>query len=98
VDVGMAQQSCCWYLDSTIGIVHHGCGFVFCLKLWLLSAVLLQTVTGYRLEVVTVRKLEFETDAFAFADKVRKLTSQRSMSNLMPCQSTKTTLQRFTTM
>jgi hypothetical protein len=30
----------------------------------------LQTTTGYRLEVVTVRKLEFETDAFAFADKV----------------------------
>lgn len=33
--------------------------------------VLLQTTTGYRVEVVTVRKLEFETDAFAFADKVR---------------------------
>lgn len=32
---------------------------------------LLQTTTGYRVEVVTVRKLEFETDAFAFADKVR---------------------------
>jgi hypothetical protein len=31
----------------------------------------LQTTTGYRVEVVTVRKLEFETDAFAFADKVR---------------------------
>lgn len=31
---------------------------------------LLQTTTGYRVEVVTVRKLEFETDAFAFADKV----------------------------
>jgi hypothetical protein len=30
----------------------------------------LQTTTGYRVEVVTVRKLEFETDAFAFADKV----------------------------
>lgn len=30
-----------------------------------------QIETGYRLEVVTVRKLEFETDAFAFADKVR---------------------------
>jgi hypothetical protein len=29
-----------------------------------------QIETGYRLEVVTVRKLEFETDAFAFADKV----------------------------
>lgn len=29
-----------------------------------------QTTTGYRVEVVTVRKLEFETDAFAFADKV----------------------------
>jgi hypothetical protein len=25
---------------------------------------------GYRLEVVTVRKLEFENDAFGFADKV----------------------------
>lgn len=35
------------------------------------AALLLQTVTGYRVEVVTVRKLEFETDAFAFADKVR---------------------------
>jgi hypothetical protein len=33
--------------------------------------VVLQTTTGYRVEVVTVRKLEFETDAFAFADKVR---------------------------
>lgn len=30
----------------------------------------LQIQTGYRIEVVTVRKLEFETDAFAFADKV----------------------------
>lgn len=29
----------------------------------------LEIETGYRLEVVTVRKLEFETDAFAFADK-----------------------------
>ena len=29
-----------------------------------------KTETGYRIEVVTVRKLEFETDAFAFADKV----------------------------
>ena len=28
-----------------------------------------QTQTGYRVEVVTVRKLEFETDAYAFADK-----------------------------
>ena len=34
----------------------------------------LQTVSGLRLEVVTVRKLEFETDAFAFADKVRLLS------------------------
>lgn len=31
---------------------------------------LVQTTTGYRVEVVTVRKLEFETDAFAFGDKV----------------------------
>lgn len=31
----------------------------------------LQFDTGYRLEVVTVRKLEFETDSFTFADKVR---------------------------
>jgi hypothetical protein len=30
-----------------------------------------QTTTGYRVEVVTVRKLEFETDAYAFADKAR---------------------------
>jgi len=30
----------------------------------------LETTSGYRVEVVTVRKLEFETDAFAFADKV----------------------------
>ena len=29
-----------------------------------------QTDTGYRLEVITVRKLEFETDAFAFGDKL----------------------------
>lgn len=28
-----------------------------------------QIGTGFRLEVATVRKLEFETDAFAFADK-----------------------------
>jgi hypothetical protein len=35
------------------------------------ALLLLQTTTGYRIEVVTVRKLEFETDAFAFADKVR---------------------------
>ena len=26
--------------------------------------------TGYRIEVITVRKLEFETDAFAFGDKI----------------------------
>ena len=31
---------------------------------------LLEIESGYRLEVVTVRKLEFETDAFAFGDKV----------------------------
>ncbi|GFR40997.1 hypothetical protein Agub_g1662 [Astrephomene gubernaculifera] len=31
---------------------------------------LLEIQTGYRVEVVTVRRLEFETDAFAFADKV----------------------------
>lgn len=30
----------------------------------------MQTETGYRLEAVTVRKLEFENDAFAFGDKV----------------------------
>lgn len=30
----------------------------------------MQTETGYRLEVVTVRKLEFESDAFAFGDKI----------------------------
>ncbi len=30
----------------------------------------LQTETGYRLEAVTTRKLEFENDAFAFGDKV----------------------------
>lgn len=30
-----------------------------------------QIQTGYRLEVVTARKLEFETDAFAFSDQVR---------------------------
>lgn len=29
-----------------------------------------QTETGYRLEAVTIRKLEFENDAFAFGDKV----------------------------
>lgn len=29
-----------------------------------------QTETGYRLEAVTTRKLEFENDAFAFGDKV----------------------------
>ncbi len=29
-----------------------------------------QIDTGYRLEVVTVRKLEFENDAFGFADKI----------------------------
>lgn len=31
---------------------------------------MLQTETGYRVEVVTVRKLEFETDSFAFGDKI----------------------------
>lgn len=30
----------------------------------------MQKNTGYRLEVATVRKLEFETDAFSFGDKV----------------------------
>ena len=30
----------------------------------------MQTETGYRLEAVTTRKLEFENDAFAFGDKV----------------------------
>lgn len=30
---------------------------------------LLETTTGYRVNVVTVRRLEFETDAYAFADK-----------------------------
>ena len=30
----------------------------------------LERQTGYRLEVATVRKLEFESDAFAFADKL----------------------------
>ena len=34
------------------------------------SLLLLQTETGYRLEAVTTRKLEFENDAFAFGDKV----------------------------
>ena len=34
------------------------------------SATGTQTETGYRLEAVTVRKLEFENDAFAFGDKV----------------------------
>ena len=34
------------------------------------TAVPMQTETGYRLEVVTVRKLEFESDAFAFGDKI----------------------------
>lgn len=29
-----------------------------------------QTNTGYRVEVATVRKLEFEADAFAFGEKV----------------------------
>lgn len=35
-----------------------------------------QTTTGYRIEVVTVRKLEFETDAYAFGDKVRGAAAQ----------------------
>lgn len=35
-----------------------------------------QINTGYRVEVVTVRKLEFETDSFAFADKVRSTAVQ----------------------
>lgn len=30
----------------------------------------MQDETGYRLEVATVRKLETETDAFAFGDKL----------------------------
>ncbi|KAJ9510181.1 hypothetical protein QJQ45_015653 [Haematococcus lacustris] len=31
---------------------------------------LVQESTGYRVEVITVRKLEYETDAFAFSDKL----------------------------
>ncbi len=31
---------------------------------------LAQIDTGFRLELITVRKLEFENDAFAFGDKV----------------------------
>ena len=31
-----------------------------------------QIETGYRLTAVTVRKLEFEPDTYAFADKVRR--------------------------
>ena len=44
--------------------------------MWLLSGSMaecpwhLQIDTGYRLEVVTLRKLEFENDAFAFGDKL----------------------------
>ena len=34
------------------------------------ASVPMQTETGYRLEAVTTRKLEFENDAFAFGDKV----------------------------
>ena len=32
--------------------------------------------TGYKLEVVTVRKLVFESDPFAFADQVRGRSDQ----------------------
>jgi len=42
----------------------------FCTEHAVTAFCCLQTTSGYRLEVVTVRKLEFETDAFAFADKV----------------------------
>jgi hypothetical protein len=31
----------------------------------------LQSETGYRVEVITVRKLEYETDPFTFSEKVR---------------------------
>jgi hypothetical protein len=30
----------------------------------------MQTETGYRVEVITVRKLEYETDPFSFSEKV----------------------------
>lgn len=32
----------------------------------------MQEATGYRLEVATVRRLEFENDTFAFGDKLIK--------------------------
>ncbi|DBA76985.1 TPA: hypothetical protein ACH3X1_009576 [Trebouxia sp. C0004] len=35
-----------------------------------LSSMLSYADRGYRLEVVTVRKLEFETDGLAFGDKI----------------------------
>ncbi len=36
----------------------------------MLCCSLAQIDTGFRLELITVRKLEFENDAFAFGDKV----------------------------
>lgn len=44
-----------------------------------------QIQSGIRVQVVTVRKLEFETDAFAFADKVRCLSGQGCARVLHPC-------------
>ena len=41
-----------------------------------------QIETGYRLEAVTVRKLEFENDAFAFGDKVRPPNLVHSLLDL----------------
>lgn len=46
---------------------------ISCMHAWQLTSKwcgCAQTETGYRLEAVTVRKLEFENDAFAFGDKV----------------------------
>lgn len=38
-----------------------------------------QAKTGYRVEVLTLRKLEYETDAFAFIDKVCAETMCQSL-------------------
>lgn len=52
--------------------------------LWLICVGLLgllQNDTGFKLEVVTVRKLVFESDPFAFADQVRYQLQRWPCSN-----------------
>ena len=55
----------CTHDSSSISSFSLSLHRYFTLRVWAA-----QTETGYRLEAVTTRKLEFENDAFAFGDKV----------------------------